>query len=346
MELARLTVDLDALRANYRFIADGAPHAGAVVKADGYGLGAERVALALWQAGCEDFFVATLQEGIRLRQTVSDARIYVFSGPMDDADAAAMVANALTPVLNDVEQVRRWLPFAHVPVAVHVDTGMNRLGLPADEIDAEMFKPLKVAVLLSHLANADEPSHPMNERQMRRFAELAATFPNAKTSLGNSGGVLLGAPSDLARPGIALYGGNPFAGDWNPMHRVACLEARVMALRKLGDDEPVGYGSTYHTDGETCVAVLGIGYADGVPRQLQNAEVAYRGERLPVIGRISMDMMQIDASGVADAIVLGDWVEIFGDTISVEETAAWANTISYEILASIGHRVQRCYVED
>ena len=346
MELARLTVDLDALRANYRFVAGGSPHTAAVVKANGYGLGAERVALALREAGCGDFFVATLQEGVRLRQAVSDARIYVLAGAMDDDDAAAMVANALTPVLNDRDQVNRWRPFRHVPVAVHVDTGMNRLGFSAAELDAEMFKPFEVAVLLSHLANADDPRHPMNESQRRRFNEVAALFPNARTSLGNSGGVLLGAASDLARPGIALYGGNPFASEWNPMRRVASLEARVLALRNLAHGEPVGYGSVYRTDGETRVAVLGIGYADGVPRQLRNAEVAYRGERLPVIGRISMDMMHVDASAVANAMLLGDWVEIFGDTVSVEETATWANTISYDILGGVGQRVQRCYVGD
>ena len=346
MELARLTVHLDALRANYRFVADSAPHAAAVVKANGYGLGVERVSLALRQTGCEDFFVATLAEGTELRQVLRDERIYVFSGPVDDDSAAAMAERRLTPVLNDSDQVRRWRPYARLPVAVQVDTGMNRLGFAADAIRAEMFAQLDVAILLSHLANADHPRHPMNALQMQRFNAVAPMFPNAKTSLGNSGGVLLGIASDLARPGIALYGGNPFGGDWNPMRRVAQLEARVLALRTLPHGEPVGYGGTYKTDGETRVAVLGIGYADGVPRRLQNADVAYRGQRLPVIGRISMDMMHVDASAVASAISLGDWVEIFGDTVGVEEIATWADTISYEILAGVGSRVRRCYVED
>lgn len=345
MELARLTVDLDALRANYRFIADATPNAAAVVKANGYGLGVDRVALALRSAGCEDFFVATLEEGIELRHALPDGRIYVFAGIVDDADAASMVEHVLTPVLNDIDQVRRWQPYAHVPVAVQVDTGMNRLGFAADAIDANMFARLNVVVLLSHLANADDPRHPMNALQVQRFKAVAQMFPQAKTSLGNSGGALLGLASDLARPGIALYGGNPFISAWNPMQQVARLEARVLALRRLGHDEPVGYGSSYRTDGETWVAVLGAGYADGVPRQLQNAEVAHRGERLPVIGRVSMDMMHVDASAVADAIALGDWVEIFGRTIHLDETATWANTISYEILGRVGRRVRRCYIE-
>ena len=346
MELSRLTVDLVALSANYQFIAGIAPHVAAVVKANGYGLGVERVAQTLRQANCEDFFVATLQEGIELRAILPNERIYVFSGILDDDDAMAMVQNDLTPVLNDAEQVRRWQPYAHVPVAIQVDTGMNRLGFTADSIDPEMFASLKVGVLLSHLANADDPQHPMNAIQIQRFKAVAALFPAAKTSFGNSGGVLLGVTSDLARPGIALYGGNPFSNSWNPMRRVATLEARVLALRTLGHGEPVGYEGTYKTDGETCVAVLGIGYGDGIPRQMRNAEAAYHGERLPIIGRISMDMMHIDASAVAHTLLLGDWVEIFGETIGVEEVATWANTISYEILAGIGHRVRRRYIGD
>lgn len=343
---ARLVVDLGALRGNYRFIAEAAGCAGAVVKADGYGLGATEVLAALRQEGCVDFFVATVAEGVALREVDSEVRIYVFSGPIDEASARAMAERNLTPVLNDVEQVVRWRPYDATAVAVHVDTGMNRLGFASDALTSELFKGLNVRLLLSHLANADQPADPMNARQMARFEAVAALFPGVPTSLGNSAGVLLGAMSELARPGIALYGGNPFATLPNPMRPVASLEARVLALRDLSAGEPVGYGGTYVTDEATRVAVLGIGYADGVPRCLANAEVAYRGRRLPVIARVSMDLMHVDVTTVADSVRLGDWIELFGHTVSVDETAAWAGTVSYEVLTGIGARVPRYYIDD
>ena len=346
MELARLIVNLDALRANYRRIADAAPNAGAVVKANGYGLGAVPVLRALREEGCGDFFVATLEEGIELRAADDAPRIYVFSGPLDDGDAQAMAQRRLTPVLNDVAQVERWRPHRRLPVAVHVDTGMNRLGFSYGSVRPELFAELNVAVLMTHLANADAPADSMNARQIERFKEVAAKFPNARTSIGNSAGVLLGAHSDLARPGIALYGGNPLAAPWSPMRPVATLEARVVALRTVRDGEPVGYGGAFVADGEIRAAVLGIGYADGVPRRLHGAEAAYEGIRLPVIGRVSMDMMHVDASAVADRIALGDWVQLFGDSVRVQEVAAWADTIDYELFTRVGARVRRCYVGD
>ena len=345
MELACLIVNVGALRANYRLLADAAPCAAAVVKADGYGLGAVRVLQALRQEGCEDFFVATVEEGLRLRGASCDERIYVFSGPIDDDSAQAMASHSLTPVLNDREQVRLWQPHRRLPVAVHVDTGMNRLGFACDELRAELLEPLNVSLLLSHLAHADDPSHPMNATQIDRFEGVAAMFPGVRTSFGNSGGILLGAASDMARPGIALYGGSPFATAWNPMRPVATLLARVLALRDVGAGEAVGYGAAYVAAAPIRVAVIGIGYADGVTRRLQGGEVAYRGVRLPIIGRISMDLLHVDESAVAESLALGDWVEIFGKAISLEEAATWAGTVNYEVLTSIGARVRRCYVD-
>ena len=345
MDLARLIVDLRALRANYRRIADAAPNAGAVVKADGYGLGAVRVLQALRREGCADFFVATLDEGIELRDAAPEPRIHVFSGPLDDADAATMAERRLTPVLNDSAQVERWRKHGRrLPAGVHVDTGMNRLGLPCDHAQPEAFSDIHVEVLLSHLANADDPSHPMNARQVERFKAVAARFPEAKTSLGNSAGALTGAFSDLPRPGIALYGGSPFAAPRSPMQVVATLEARVIALRTVGAGQPVGYGGDYVTDGETRIAVLGIGYADGIPSRLPGAEAAYLDVRLPVVARVSMDMMHVDASAVAERIDVGDWVQIFGRAVRVQEVAMWGNTIDYQVLSCIGARVRRCYV--
>ena len=343
MELARLLVDLDALRANYRRFAAAAPRVAAVVKADAYGLGAAPVAAALRREGCADFFVATVAEGVALRRGMGDGRIFVFSGPLDEDCAAAMATHDLTPVLNDAAQAARWRPRRDLPAAVHVDTGMNRLGFAADALDPALFAGLNIRVVLSHLANADEPSDAMNRRQRARFAAVRSLFPNALASLGNSAGALTDAADDLVRPGIALYGGNPFSHAPNPMRPVATLQAQVVALRDVAGGEPIGYGGTYVTGASARVAVLGIGYADGLPRRLRDAAVAHRGTRLPIIGRVSMDLVQIDATSVAEDIAVGDWLEIFGTTIGVDETAAWADTISYEVLAGIGSRVARCY---
>ena len=347
MDLARLTIDLGALRANYRALAEVAPGVGAVVKADAYGLGARQVAETLCLEGCAHFFVATLAEGLQLAGHLGQARIYVFAGPMDADEAAAMAAHDLTPVLNDAGQVARWRRHGELPVAVHVDTAMHRLGFDADGLDPALFDGLDVTLLMSHLANADDPDDPTTDAQVARFARLSTLFSGAATSLGNSAGLLSGVSSDVLRPGIALFGGNPFARTPNPMQPVATLEARVVALRTVPAGRPVGYGGTFTTRGETRIAVLGVGYADGVPRALSNrTEVAYEGSRLPVVGRVSMDLMQVDATSVQDRIAVGDWVEVFGRIVGVDEIAAAADTIGYEILTRIGPRVARRYIDD
>lgn len=346
MDLARLTVDLAALRANYRTVAAAAPGAGAVVKADGYGLGARRIAGALREEGCVDFFVATIAEGMDLAGRLGEARIYVFSGPMDADDAECMAANGLTPVLNDLAQVARWRRHRHLPAAVHVDTGMHRLGFDPIGFDPAPFDGLLVTLVLSHLANADLRGDPMSDRQAERFAVLARLLPDARTSLGNSAGVLSGIPSDVARPGIALYGGNPFSTGRGPMRPVASLEARVVALRTVGADEPIGYGGAFKTVREARVAVLGIGYADGIPRALSNRGlVACRGQRLPVVGRVSMDLIHVDVTAAHSAVAVGDWLEVFGRTVRIDDLAAAAATIPYEVLTGIGPRVARYYTD-
>ena len=346
MELARLTIDLAALRANYRTLAATAPGAGAVVKADGYGLGACRIAEALRREGCADFFVATVAEGMDLAGRLGEARIYVFSGPMDADDAGRMAANSLIPVLNDLAQVALWHRYRHLPVAVHVDTGMHRLGFDFESFDPEPFNGLHVTLVLSHLANADRRGDPLSDRQAARYAALTRHLPAARTSLGNSAGLLSGIAGDVARPGIALYGGNPFSTGRSPMRPVATLEARVVGLRAVGAGEPVGYGGTFRTVRETRIAVLGVGYADGIPRAVSSrGVVAFRGQRLPVVGRISMDLMHVDVTAARPPVAVGDWLEVFGRTVRVDDLAAAAATIPYEILTGIGSRVVRDYTD-
>lgn len=346
MDLARLTVDLAALRANYRTLAAIAPGAGAVVKADGYGLGARRIAEVLVQEGCADLFVATVAEGMDLAGRLGEARIYVFSGPMDTDDAARMAANGLTPVLNDLAQVARWRRHRHLPAAVHVDTGMHRLGFDPIGFDPAPFDGLHVTMVLSHLANAEVRGDPMSDQQAERFAVLARLFPRARTSLGNSAGVLSGMRGDVARPGIALYGGNPFSTGRSPMRPVATLEARVVGLRAVAAGEPIGYGGTFRPAHDARIAILGIGYADGIPRAMSNrGTVAYQGQRLPVVGRVSMDLMHVDITAAQTPVAVGHWLEVFGHTVRIDDLAAAATTIPYEVLTGIGPRVVRDYTD-
>ena len=315
-----------------------------MVKADAYGLGAVPVVEALCREGCRDFFVATEAEGIAVRAATRDSNIYVFSGPPDGRSAAAMARHALTPVLNDQQQLDRWREHRETPVAIHVDTGMHRLGFEPASLSAAMFEGFNVAVVLSHLACADDPADPMNEHQANRFEAIRSLFPHARGSLANSAGALSGIVCEMARAGIALYGGNPFSTRPNPMLPVATLEALVVALRDVPEGQPIGYGGTFVTEQAKRIAVLGAGYADGIPRGLSaDARVALRGRRLPVVGRVSMDLLHVDASEVESGIALGDWVEVFGRTVGIDETAAWAGTISYELLTRLGSRLQRFY---
>ena len=325
MRHARLTVDLDALAANYRAFRARAPDgAAAVVKADAYGLGMQAVATRLAVEGCTSFFVATESEGLALRETLAaDCDIFVFSGEVSAA--------GLLPVANQPSQLRAG------PVALHVDTGMQRLGFAPEDMpdDAD------VVLLLTHLACADMPDHPLNAVQLERFEAVAARFPGVPVSIANSAGILNGVRG-IGRPGIGLYGGNPYSGRDNPMRCVATLEGQVLQVRHVPAGESVGYGASRVVTRDTTLAVVGAGYADGVPRRLSNrGEVAFGGARLPILGRVSMDLTQVDATEVA--IEPGDWVEFFGPTVGVDEVAAWSETIAYEVLTGIGRRVERRY---
>ena len=360
---AVLTVDLAALTHNWRSLSRfaGAARCGAAVKGDAYGLGVGPVARALWQAGCRSFFVARPAEGGELRAILPDADIYVLDG-LFAGQADYYAAQNLRPALISLAEARAWAAHGQaagvrLPCALHADTGINRLGFTAEEFDAlladrALLDSLNVSLLMSHLACADEPAHPMNARQRDAFAALRARLPGVAASLANSSGIFLGEgySHELTRPGLALYGGNPTPDAPNPMQPVAILEARILQVKTIAPGETVGYGGSWQAPRETRVAILGAGYRDGVPRALSSrqgsgpAQVAVAGRRCPVIGRVSMDVMAIDVTDVPEAgAAAGAWAEIFGRHIAIDEAAAWAGTISYELLTRLGSRYARLY---
>lgn len=355
----RLEIDLGALTDNFRSIAARvAPaRAAAVVKANGYGLGATRAAAALAEAGCRDFFVAHLAEALAVHAALpGDATLAVLNGLTPGTERRCADAG-IVPVLNSVEQAMRWRDAADalghaLPAIVQVDSGMSRLGMTVAEAamlaaDASFAARVPVTLVMSHLACADTPDHPANAAQRDRFIAAAALFPQARRSLANSGGVFLPAAYhfDLVRPGVALYGGAPNDRDANPMRPVIRLDARVIQCRSIGAGDGVGYGLSFAATGETRIATIGVGYADGLPRTLGNRGAAwFNGVRLPIAGRVSMDSITLDISALPDgALAAGDWVELIGPHQALDDLARDAGTISYEILTSLGHRYHRTY---
>ena len=354
-DVACLTVRLGAIAENYRLLrerAAGAVTAG-VVKADGYGLGAVQSTKALLAQGCDTFFVARLEEGIALRPIAPKARIFVLDGPRA-ASAPAFVSHDLIPVLNSLDQVAFWRQAARGrDAAVHLDTGLNRLGLPPSELSvlaAEMAQGnagFNLVLVMSHLACSESPASPMNAEQRDRFRAALATLPPAPASLASSGGVMLGRDFafDLVRPGIALYGGNPQVGVPNPFAVAAQLTGRVLQVRRVDKGEGVGYGATFRVERPTTLATVALGYADGLMRALGNKGAgAIAGQKAPIVGRMSMDLVTLDVTDLPPrSVAPGVDVEFLGDTVLLEDMAAAANTAAYEILTSLGRRVRRVY---
>jgi alanine racemase len=350
---AHLTIDLDALARNYRLLRERAAPAecAAVVKADAYGLGIVAVARRLLREGCRRFFVATLGEVAELRALAPDAEIYVFEGAAF-ASIHELAALRAVPVLSSLEQVERW--HGHGRALLHIDTGMTRLGLSAADVRAlalrrDLLEGVELEYVITHLACADEPEHPLNRAQIVLFDELRRLLPAARTSIGNSAGLMLDAAyrGDLVRPGIALYGGNPFAEPPNPMAAVVTFLAPILQIREVAEPVTVGYGATYVASPPARLAVVGAGYADGYPRALSNrGTAALHGSRVPVVGRVSMDLLCVDVSSLPrDTVRVGDFVELIGPTVGLDEVAVAAGTISYEILTGLGRRLARRYVE-
>lgn len=345
---ATLTVDRDALAANLRAVeaacrAEVAP----VVKADAYGLGLPQVLPTFLEQGARAFFVARTAEGERLREMLGgrSAEIFVLDG-VAPGRAARLCAADLIPVLNDAGEAEVWRTLGDGRAcAVHVDTGLNRLGFrPEQAADlARDLGGLRVELVMSHLACGSEPKHPLNRAQLEAFRAVRSLFPGARASLANSAGAFLGAEYgfDLARPGVSLYGGGPFERPDPRIAAVATFSAPILQVRRVPPGESVGYGASYTADRDRDVAIVGAGYADGVLRAaFPSGAVWFDGAPRPLLGRVSMDLIAIDVSD-CPAARPGELVELFGSNLPVDEAAAMAGTIAYELLTSVGPRVTR-----
>jgi alanine racemase len=359
-----LTVDLAAIEANWRALARRVVtvECAAVVKADAYGCGLEPVTTKLAKAGCKTFFVADLAEARRVRAVAPDAVVYVLNGFAPESDAAFMELNA-RPVINSVTELAEWDAFVagrnwRGGAALHVDTGMNRLGVTVPEAMALASRVHMgnhgITLLMSHLACAEIPDHALNERQIKMFRDLRMMYRGVAASLANSSGIFLGnsAHCDVARPGAALYGVNPTPKSPNPMRSVVELTGRVAQVRSVERGESVGYGATWSAKRATHIAIVTLGYADGILRSLGSADRARGGSALiagkscPFVGRVSMDSICVDVTDLPDgAARRGIVATLIGDKISVDEFAAAAGTIGYEILTGLGRRCHRVYLD-
>lgn len=357
---ARLTIDVAAVRANYRRARAlaGAAACGAAVKADAYGLGAATIVPALAAEGCRAFFVATLDEALDVRRLAPDAEVFLLTG-LPRGTAREVLAERITPVLNTVEEALDWrMASEHAPeaagAALQLDTGMTRAGLGADDLErlraSDVLRPpFRTTLVLTHFASADDPADPSALEQARCFRTLCSGLPPARTSLANSAALLRGAPlvGDLARPGVFLYGGRPSPVLEAP-RPVVCLQGRILQVRRLERDARVGYGATASCARGRRLATVGVGYADGYPRALGNRGVAALGEwRLPVVGRVSMDMINVDVTDAPESVACaGAWVDLIGGRAPLDDVAAAAETIGYELLTRLARRAAREYLDE
>jgi alanine racemase len=360
---AVLTIDLEAIKKNYRRLRQELRPVtcAAVVKANAYGLGVARVAPALAKAGARTFFTAQFDEALQVQNALGKTRptadIFVLNG-LAAAPSEDFIGHGLNPVLNSLGEIGAWADAARaagraLPAAVHIDTGMNRLGLPRNELDTlatdtGRLNGIEVRYVMSHLACADESAHPLNAEQRLSFESARALLPAAPASLANSSGIFLGADYhfDLARPGAALYGVNPTPDRPNPMAQVIRLQGRILQVREIDAPSTVGYGASRQVPGGSRVATVAVGYADGFLRSLSDRAQAWIGERsVPVIGRVSMDLIALDISALpAEAARPGDFVDLIGPNQDVDALARAAGTIGYEILTSLGARYHRVYL--
>jgi alanine racemase len=357
-----LTINLAAIDANWRALAHQAltVECGAVVKANGYGLGIEPVTATLTKAGCKTFFVADVAEARRVRSRGPEAEIYVLNGCSAENSTAFIEINA-RPVINSMTELAEWDAFGATHnwqggAALQVDTGMNRLGISVAEAAAlaprAQTENHGITLLMSHLACAETPDHPLTATQIKLFREIRGLYRGIPASLANSSGIYLGDPAlyDLVRPGAALYGVNPTPARTNPMKGVVELTGRILQVRLVAKDETVGYGATWTAKRASRIVVVALGYADGLMRGASANDgrpggmAVVAGKPCPIAGRISMDLVCVDVTDLPDgAVRRGDIATFIGNGLSVDDFAAAAGTIGYEVLTRLGMRCHLVY---
>jgi len=351
----RLEIDLGRLAGNWQRLAALASPAecAAAVKADAYGIGIEQAVTCLSDAGCRTFFVALPDEGVRVRRILPDAAIYILNGFFSDATGLYR-EHALRPVLGNAAELSVWQNWHRdEPAALHVDTGMNRLGLAAEDaalLDEAALKACGIDLVMSHLACADEPDHPLNGVQLDRFRALAGRLAGIRSSLANSAGLHHGPDwhFQMVRPGIALYGGASHPDAISDP--VVCARARILQVRNVARGESIGYGATLTVGRDSRIAIVSAGYADGYLRAAasgggKGACLSIGGHRAPLAGRVSMDLIAADVTDLPDqAVEDNEWAELFGDTIDINEIAACSGTIAYELLTGLSRRAERTYI--
>ncbi|HFB2047755.1 MAG TPA: Alanine racemase [Hyphomicrobiaceae bacterium MAG_BT-2024] len=363
-----IEVDIAAICRNWRKLNSmtAASVCGAVVKADAYGLGLNAVVTALVLEGCKTFFVATLEEGRHTRSVAPNAEIYILDGLLPGTELYYLQHN-LIPVLSSTPEITDWAIFSRsaqhqLYAAIHIDTGMRRLGISRCEflnivamIKEEALTAFNVTLIMSHLACSDNPNHSYNKIQLFQFARLRQQFPEARYSLANSGGIFLGPDFhfDTVRPGIALYGGHKFSSNFTTMEMVVRFYGRILQLQFAEAGETVGYGAVRILKRRTKIATIALGYADGFMRLLgsdyeENAIHGFIGDiPVPIIGPISMDLITLDVTDVPERLVFrGSWVELIGEWMTLDDLASHANTIGYEILTRLGNRAHRIYLSE
>nr|WP_282449447.1 alanine racemase [Roseibium sp. CAU 1639] len=360
----RLTIDPEAIATNWRLLESRtgpATECAAAIKADGYGTGQDKAAPALFETGCRTFFVAVPTEAVALRQIVPEAVIYVLDGLFPDT-SEHFLNHDIRPVLGSLAELEEWAGLCKaagksLDAAVHVDTGIHRLGLSPEEFrtamtDKGLLGPFRPSLIMSHLACGSTPDHPMNRRQLDFFTEITGPFAGIPRSLANSAGVLMGEDYhfDMVRPGIALYGGQAIESKPNPMTPVAKVEARIMIVRDVPEGDTIGYGATQTARRPLKNAVVAAGYADGMLRRASSTDERpggfgmIGGYKAPILGRISMDMITLDVTDVPEHLLRrGAYVEMLGPQVAAADLAAYAETIDYEYLTSLGRRFERVY---
>jgi alanine racemase len=357
---AVLTIDLGAVRGNYNLLRSkiGNARCGAVVKANAYGLGAAEISDALYDEGCRDFFVSSLEEGISLRKTLKNGRIYVLNG-FYGSGADAYVQHNLIPVLGSFMEIEGFKKLCakqnkKLDAWLSFNIRMNRLGLGKVETEKllqqkDMLDGINVTGILSHFACADEKDHPLNETQHEIFQKIAKHFPDAEKSLSNSSGIFRAQKYhyDVVRSGMALWGLNPTPETKNLMQPVTSLTAPILRVRLVYKGATVGYNATYKFDKDTWLATVSAGYADGIFWNLSNKGALYwKGYKCPVRGRVSMDLTTVDLSEVPENLrpKPGDALEILGPNQTADDLAKTAGTIGYEVLTRLGNRYERKYI--